>query len=287
LKILDIAKKGSLVHTIIADTCSAPYNRFMHATDCHFHVFAAHAAVPGARYSPDYAASLAQWECAAGGAGVTRGVVVQPSFLGEDHTQLLAALAGEPDALRGVAVVGAEVSVQALAGLRAAGVRGVRLNLVGAADDVGALRALPSQWWGALASADLHVELHTQIGRVAALVPHIPREITLVLDHFAKPERARADDPTLRAVAARSGNTWVKLSAAYRQAPGIAPGVLTRCWLDTLGPSALVWGSDWPCTNFEYLRDYAALCAERDGWLPNMEIRAQILSDNALRLYWR
>jgi predicted TIM-barrel fold metal-dependent hydrolase len=282
-----MAKKIGLIYAIIADTCSAPYNRFMHATDCHLHVFTAHAAVPRARYSPDYAATLGDWQRAAVQAGVTRGVVVQPSFLGENHTQLLAALAGAPDALRGVAVVGAEVSVQALAGLRAAGVRGVRLNLVGAADDVGALRALPSRWWGALAAADLHVELHTQIGRAAALVPHIPRDTTLVLDHFAKPERARADDPTLRAVAARSGKTWVKLSAGYRQAPGIAPDVLTRCWLDTLGPSALIWGSDWPCTNFEALGDYAALCAARDGWLPNAEIRAQILSDNALRLYWR
>jgi predicted TIM-barrel fold metal-dependent hydrolase len=259
----------------------------MHATDCHFHVFAAHDAVPGARYIPDYTASLAHWERAAGGAGVTRGVVVQPSFLGEDHTQLLAALAGAPDALRGVAVVGAEVSAQALAGLRAAGVRGVRLNLVGAADDVGALRALPSQWWGALAAADLHVELHTEIGRVAALVPYIPRDTTLVLDHFAKPERARADDPTLRAVAARSGNTWVKLSAGYRQAGAIALPALTQCWLDTLGPSSLIWGSDWPCTNFEALGDYAALCAARDGWISNAEIRGQILSDNAQRLYWR
>jgi predicted TIM-barrel fold metal-dependent hydrolase len=259
----------------------------MHATDCHFHVFAAHEAVPGARYTPGYSAALSQWQRAAGKAGVTRGVVVQPSFLGTNASQLLAALAANPEGLRGVAVVDNDVSLETLAALRAAGVRGVRLNLYGEADDVGALRALPSQWWSALAAADLHLELHTHIGRAAALVPHIPRETTLVLDHFAKPETARADDPTLRAVAARGGNTWVTLSAAYRQAPGISLPVLTQCWLDTLGPPALLWGSDWPCTNFEALADFARLAAALDEWLPKEEMRNQVLCENPQRLYWR
>jgi predicted TIM-barrel fold metal-dependent hydrolase len=40
-----------------------------------------------------------------------------------------------------------------------------------------------------------------------------------------------------------------------------------------LGPSALLWGSDWPCTNFEAWADYQALYASLGftvyGVLPN------------------
>jgi predicted TIM-barrel fold metal-dependent hydrolase len=259
----------------------------MFPTDCHFHVFAARHAMSGTRYVPEYDATLANWSVASRAVGIARGVVVQPSFLGDDHSQLLAALAAQTDALRGVAAVGPEVSAETLAELYRAGVRGVRLNLFGATDDVAALRALPVRWWDAIAAQGFHIELHTNIGRVAALAPHMPHEITLVLDHFGKPESVRTGDATLRAVAARSGNTWVKLSAAYRQAPDVARHALAECWLDTLGPDALLWGSDWPCTNFEAIGQYAALYEALDVWITNAEVRTQIFCDNAQRLYWR
>ncbi len=258
----------------------------MPASDCHFHVFSTDTAMAGARYVPTYAAPLAAWRSAAGHAGVTHGVVVQPSFLGDDNTQMLSALAAEPTLLRGVAVVSPTVSSAALGAFRSAGVRGVRLNLFGARDDVAALRTLPSAWWSALMDNDLHVELHANAGRVAALASHIPNEMVLVLDHFAKPAAATVDDPTLRALAQR-GRAYVKLSGGYRQSSGLLAGALTRALRDALGTQALLWGSDWPCTNFEALADYATLLAQCDAWCAEAQISTSMLAENAQRLYWR
>jgi predicted TIM-barrel fold metal-dependent hydrolase len=262
------------------------------ACDCHFHVFNAHDATPDARYVPTYSATLGDWESHANSAGVSHGVAVQPSFLGADNRQLLRALAQRPQTLRGVAVVEHNATVEELRALHDAGVRGVRLNLMGAKDDAGTLRALPASWWSALIAADMHLELHADIGRIAALLPLLPGELTVVLDHFAKPHRISAHDDTVRAVARRkhcSGATYVTLSAAYRQAASVQPlcTELASLWLKELGAEQLLWGSDWPCTNFEPEGDYAALVAALSKWLADSSASVSALAATAQRLYWR
>ncbi len=276
------------------------------ACDCHFHVFRGNEAAEGARYVPAYDATLTDWASAADGANVRRGVLVQPSFLGTDHRQLRAALAARPEQLRGVAVTrsdasGAETGVDLTAQLRllhADGVRGIRLNRMGAIDDAAALRALSAAWWTALIEVGLHVELHADIGRVASLLPLVPREVTVVLDHFAKPASASARDETVRAVIHRarrhqrspsSGETYVTLSGAYRQQAALVgrAGALARLWRDALGADRLLWGSDWPCTNFERAADYGALYEALGEWLPDENDRYAASALNAQRLYWR
>jgi predicted TIM-barrel fold metal-dependent hydrolase len=262
------------------------------ACDCHFHVFSAHGSAVDARYVPNYGTTLQDWEIRAQSAGVLRGVVVQPSFLGTDNRQLLHALAQRQQTLRGVAVVDSSATTDELRALRQAGVRGVRLNLMGAQDDVATLRALPASWWSALMTADMHLELHADTGRIATLLPMVPGDLTVVLDHFAKPERVDAQDDTVRAVGNRKrspGATYVTLSGAYRQATANRPicGELASLWLEELGSSQLLWASDWPCTNFESEADYAALIQALGGWLPDAIDRQAALAVNAQRLYWR
>jgi predicted TIM-barrel fold metal-dependent hydrolase len=262
------------------------------ACDCHFHVFDAKDRVDGARYVPTYSVSLSDWRALAERADVQRGVLVQPSFLGTDNRQLLAAIKLQPHALRGVAVAASHASVAELRGLREAGIRGIRLNLFGAADDVAAMRALPSAWWSALLAAGMHLELHTDVGRVATLLPMVPREMTVVLDHFAKPVRIRACDDTVHAVCERSrtgGETYVTLSGTYRQdAQNASCGsVLAALWHAELGLERLLWGSDWPCTNFETQADYPALHNALANWLPDEDDWHAVLAVNPHRLYWR
>ena len=62
------------------------------ACDCHFHVFTARESSPGARYQPAYTASFGDWRALSGKAGIGRGIVVQPSFLGVDNRVLLQTL---------------------------------------------------------------------------------------------------------------------------------------------------------------------------------------------------
>ena len=180
--------------------------------------------------------------------------------------------------------------------LHADGVRGIRLNLMGVADDVQTIRNLSVSWWSALIAAGLHIELHAEIGRIASVLPWLPKEITVVLDHFAKPRNASLADETVRAVSARQrtgGDTYITLSGAYRLGAGDAHSQVTfsaelaALWLDLLGCDRLLWGSDWPCTNHETEADYAALRDTPKRWLPYTIDRQAALQTNPQRLYWR
>jgi len=252
--------------------------------DCHFHVFEAGQAVAQARYVPAYAATVKQWSEQAGAVGVSHGVLVQPSFLGVDNRLLLSTLAADPDRLVGVAVVSPRTAPRDLAAMHAAGVRGVRLNLSGRSHDL-------SDWtcehafWDCLLSMGWHVEVHTDPGRLPDVLPHLPSSLHVVVDHMAKPLRPRASDPTLRLLG-RLGpeRVSVKLSGAYRLGD-VDPQETAHALLELLGCSALLWGSDWPCTNFEACADYSKLYASLAQWLRPAHLE-EVTRMNPLRLYW-
>jgi predicted TIM-barrel fold metal-dependent hydrolase len=212
--------------------------------------------------------------------------------LGTDNSRMLAAIAQQPHALRGVAVVAPNVTVPELQALHAGGVRGVRLNLSGVRDDESAMRDIPSRWWSALIEANLHLELHTDVGRVATLLPNVPRDIVVVLDHFAKPESVSGNDTTVAAVRDRNAlghATYVTLSGAYRQSLSNTSrcAEIAALWRGEVGIERLLWGSDWPCTNHEHAANYAALFDALSAWLPGTNDRYVALSENANSIYWR
>ena len=253
--------------------------------DCHFHVFEAGQAVAQARYVPAYAATIEQWSQQAGAVGVSHGVLVQPSFLGVDNRLLLSTLAAHPGRLIGVAVVSPNTAPRELAAMHALGVRGVRLNLSGRSHDV-------SDWarehalWDCLLSMGWHVQVHTDPGRLPDVLPLLPSSLHVVVDHMAKPLKPLAGDPTLRLLG-RLGpeRVSVKLSGGYRLG-AVDPRETARSLLEALGSSALLWGSDWPCTNFEAWADYPTLYGSLAQWLPQAHLD-EVTRINPLRLYWR
>ena len=256
------------------------------AVDTHFHVFAAHRAQPGARYVPGYDAPLSAWQTAAAPLGVKRGVLVQTSFLGTDNTLLTATLAHQPEVLRGIAVVAPDAEAATLAPLHAAGVRGIRLNLVGASHGLAGWTTADALW-DALAALGWHLELHTDIGGLPAVLAPLPATLPLVVDHMGKPDAVSTHDATVQALVARARRApvHVKLSGAYRLG-GLNAGALARLWLAELGPQALLWGSDWPCTNHEDHADYPALWRALDDWLRDPAAAQAARVDNPQRLYW-
>lgn len=248
--------------------------------------------MPGARYSPSYAASLSDWQAASQAVGVTHGVLVQPSFLATDNTYLLTQLKQHPETLRGVAVVSPLVSLGQLEDLHGLGVRGIRLNLAGQSHDM-APWAAAKALWDAVLRLGWHVELHTDGGALPKVLTALPQALTVVIDHFGKPEKASQRDDTVLAVQRRSTggalpHIYIKLSAAYRLKAELNPKDLTALWLGELGPQALLWGSDWPCTNFEAKADYPALHGALEDWLEHDAgaVEAARL-ENPMRLYWR
>lgn len=237
------------------------------AVDTHFHVFQAGVGLPGARYVPAYDATLAMWQAHSWAAGVGRGVLVQTSFLGTDNHLLLQTLRAHPDTLRGVAVVQPDVPLAELQRMHDVGVRGIRLNLAGrshAAEPWASAHTL----WEALAVLGWHVELHTDVGALPQVLAWLPAHLPVVLDHMGKPDRVSAQDPTVQAAVRRSHAcpVHVKLSGVYRLAGRDAPQ-LARLWEAELGPTQLLWGSDWPCTNHEAHAHYPQLAQALEQWV--------------------
>ena len=260
----------------------------MRAVDTHFHVFALGATPrPGATYWPSYRARIETWLALSGGAGITHGALIQPSFLGADNGQLLAALAAHPDHLR--AVVGAEETTdsETLSAWHRAGVRGIRFNLAHHPppdlDAAGWRRVL-----AAIGDLGWHVELHHSGAGVASFLPRLAGAARrVVVDHFGAPAEADpARDATFGAIVAAASrcDLYVKLSAPYRIAEGVAPRHAAAL-LDALGPGHLMWASDWPWTRFESRFAYADTRRWLDQWIDDAEARRTILWDTPAKVF--
>ena len=276
------------------------------AVDCHAHVFLRNMPLAAARrYAPGADATPQDYLGLLDAHGVTHGVLVQPSFLGTDNRFLLEVLRAHPGRLRGVVMLDPEVSDAELAELDAAGVAGVRLNLVG----LPLPDLLAPQWQAFLArlkALDWHLELHREAADLPPLLDAALRTgCRVVVDHFGRPDpRLASADPGFAALLrhADSGRLWVKLSAAYRNARGArlaaaerTPALLeadaqaardcARQLLAAFGPGRLVWGSDWPHTQHQDQTDYGRSLAALADWVPDTAQRGRILGATALELF--
>jgi L-fuconolactonase len=87
--------------------------------------------------------------------------------------------------------------------------------------------------------------------QVERLVRDLP-ELTVVVDHLAKPPRGRADFADWRASiesVAAAPNSVAKVSGLYSGEAPHTVEALREVWriaLDSFGPERLMWGSDWP-----------------------------------------
>ena len=122
--------------------------------------------------------------------------------------------------------------------------------------------------WRTLHDLGWHLELHTDQGALPQLLTQLPTDLPLVVDHMAKPKAANMSDATVQALVQRAQHapTHIKLSGAYRLGDVDATN-LAHLWLHEMGAQALLWGSDWPCTNHEQLADYAVLFGALQTWI--------------------
>jgi len=230
--------------------------------DTHAHVFSKTLRLAqGRRYAPGYDATLDTYLALLDERDIGHAVLVQPSFLGTDNSFLLDALAKEPHRLRGVAVVSPDTPEDELVQMSRQGVTGVRLNLIG--QPLPEVNAAPWQaLWRRLSHLGWHVELHRQASDLAPLVESLLEAgLPVVVDHFGRPDPDKGvADPGFGDLLGfgASGGVWVKISGAYRCAKpgsGFARDATFQL-LDAFGPERLMWGSDWPHTQFEHAIDY-------------------------------
>jgi len=279
---------GFIPHT------AAPKTRFpAGATDCHAHVFGPQQKFPyvaNAGYIPpdaltsDYVSMLKNNGC-------DRGVLVQPSVYGTDNSAMVDALRSGLHALRGIAVVAADVSDRELEDLHAAGVRGVRINLASATE--GLTLADGERLAPRLKARGWHLQFYLDLSKMPEAEAQLARlPVTIVIDHFA---RCQAEDGTtspafqalLRLVS--RDNCYAKVMGPYfisRNAPLYAEVTPLARALVTAAPDRIVWGTDWPHPGArELMPDDPVLADMLAAWAPDETQRRKILVDNPARLY--
>ncbi|EJN12157.1 putative TIM-barrel fold metal-dependent hydrolase [Bradyrhizobium sp. YR681] len=252
--------------------------------DTHAHVF--HRGLKlaaGRRYAPDYDAPLALYLGQLDRNGMTHGVLVQPSFLGTDNAYLVESLKQASGRLRGIAVVDPAVSADELRALDRAGVVGIRLNLVGQS-----LPDLAAAEWKALLgnvkALGWQVEVQRNAADLAVFAPQLlDHGVTIVLDHYALPDpKLGVADPGFQSVLklGATRNVRVKISAPYRN--GAAGEDFAKAAYPLLrgayGLDRLLWGSDWPHTQFEASQSYQKNRQFLDALIVDKSERAQVLA---------
>ncbi|MFD1341255.1 amidohydrolase family protein [Litorisediminicola beolgyonensis] len=228
--------------------------------DCHAHVYETVRAVAVARYTPACPAPLSDWLGHQADHGLKGGVIVQVSFLGTDNSEMCRALAElDRNRFAGVGVVPLDVSDADLDRLVAAGMRGVRWNLVAGAPRPDLRSPLVARFIEKLGARDLHLEVHLEGDALAPILPDLTDlGVNLVVDHFGLPSAPTpADDPFLTAVSRLEDRSalFLKFSAPYRMPFDVRPHADTL--LSLLSPGHVLWGSDWPHTRHETRTSYA------------------------------
>ena len=235
-------------------------------------------------------ATEAQYLAMLDGLGLDRGVLVQVSMHGTDNTLTLEVLKRHPDRLRGIGVCAADVSDKELQLLHDAGVRGLRINLVlgggvgfDAVDRL-AQRLKPMGWHlQFLIGPDSLVEYASRIAKLP---------LPVSIDHIAMiHHKGGLSSPAFKALTGlvKEGNTYVKLSGAYRgtDQPDVYGDTLAMPQaLIAVAPDRMLWGTDWPHVHlYDRMIKTGPTLDILGKWAPDETVRAKILVDNPARLY--
>jgi 2-pyrone-4,6-dicarboxylate lactonase len=268
------------------------------ACDCHAHVCGPQSRFPYAAqriYTPPDA-PVADYERMLDALGVGRAVLVQPSFHAADNAAMLAAMKAARRPMRGIAVLGEDVDERALADLHAAGIRGVRFNIVDLAEGKGRLplerlRATAAR----IAPLGWHIELLMHVNEfpdLEGLLAGLP--VDIVVGHLGYvPAGCGTADPGFQALLRlmQAGKAWAKLTGPYRISAGPMPHADTDAFAHRLmeaNPARVVWGTDWPHVKAQWtipMPNDADLADLLMRWVPDAGQRRRVLVDNPAALY--
>ena len=267
--------------------------------DCHAHVCGPATQFPYSQeriYTPPDA-TLESYQALLSMLRVDRAVLVQPSVYGTDNSAMLAALQSHPQKFRGVAVISSDpktVTDEDLANLHAAGVRGLRCNIVDIADKSA---GLPIEQLRNLAKRikvfGWHLELLMHVNEYPNLAKTFEDfPVDLVFGHFGYSHAKHGvADKGFQGLLdlMKNQRAWVKMTGPYRICDGDLPYLDMRPLNDAViqaNPSRLVWGSDWPHVMVKKEMPHDAdLCDLLGTWVQDVDLRNSILVDNPCILY--
>ena len=262
------------------------------SVDSHAHVLRRDAPLAPDRHSaPQRDCTVEEYLNVLDAHGVSFGVLTAPSFYGTDNALLLDALDRAAGRLRGTVIVAPDIERETLAAMGKRGVVGVRLNWFRRSSLPDIASADYQRLFASLRDLGWHVEIYLEGHLLAGVLPAIRESgVHVVVDHFGSPDPARGVacagfGEVLSAV--RAGNTWVKLSAPYRQ--GRQDGGDVQRYVDALldagGPQQLVWASDWPFVSHEDHVTYRNCVDWLVEWVPDEATRRVILAETPVELF--
>ena len=267
------------------------------ACDTHAHIFgpiARYAYAPARVYTPpdclldDYQKMLTTLS-------VERAVLVQPSVYGADNTVMLAAMRAAGSAFRGVAVVEGDIADAELTKLDAAGVRGVRVNIVDVEDRKPG--TLPMAELTAMAKRIAPMGWHMEFLMHCDEFPDLDRSfadfpVDIVLGHLGYMKTDKGlNDPGFQALLRlmKAGKAWVKFTGPYRITTQAMPHADTNAYAHALiaaNAQRVLWGSDWPHVMVKSaMPNDGDLCDLLSAWIPDAATREQVLVWNPAKLY--
>lgn len=267
--------------------------------DSQFHVFGPRERYP-VRPGAAYEMPSATWEVAQQlhrTLGITRGVIVQATTYGADHSVVLDALAGlNGDGPRNYlacanAAVLSERDDSYLARLHDAGVRGARFTRAGlgisltAAEQARAVARVKELGW--------YIKVQPEPSGIAEQMAAFEKlDVPILMDHMGRVDLAAGDaDPGLARVLEllERDNVWVMLSLAEKISKAGAPWddvVPLAQRLIAAAPDRCVWGSDWPHpVSVKQPPNEGALLELLYRFAPDADTRRRILVDNPSRFF--
>ena len=268
------------------------------ACDTHNHVFGPFDTHPLV-FPPDHAMPLAPADAylrMLDQAGLTRGVLVQPTQQDCRMEIMLDALDGTGGRLRGVGAARADTADAELERMRKAGVAGLRFveaplpsgaprpGAVGFDEIAGLASRMREMNW----SINVWARMPTLMDNIDKLInPGLP----VVFEHMGMldPDAGLRHEhfQTLLSLV-REGRAWVKLSVCRCSAEAPDYDNL-RPFVDALvdaNPDRLLWGSDWPFIRMQGDEpDVSHLLGLMLSWVADDDIARRILSKNPSRLY--
>jgi predicted TIM-barrel fold metal-dependent hydrolase len=263
------------------------------ATDTHFHILGPAATYPyvtNREYTPPDAAPSA-YHHLSDTLGIQKAVLIQPSVYGDDNRCLVDAASQLGLKTRMVVVVPSATTDTELQRLHEAGARAVRFILAHTGGlplrDLHHLaeRVKPMGWHVQFLLRPRHlIELEVSLANLAT---------DFVIDHIGlvRASEGGVAQPAFQALLRlfRSGRCWLKLTGGYRissEAPPYREVVPLVAALLKERPDRLLWGSDWPHVMMkDKMPNTTDLLDLLLDWVPDEEMRKQILVDNPQTLF--
>jgi predicted TIM-barrel fold metal-dependent hydrolase len=280
------------------------------ACDCHAHIYGdpkQFPMSPNRVYTPD-TSSPAEMTALHRALQMKRVVIVNPAPYGTDNSVTIWGMKVRGKNARGIAVIDDNTSENELDRLERSGFRGIRIDLRTLfRTDPAAARLLFEKSTRRLKRLGWNFEVQTDLKTIQGMKELFEGSIVpVVIDHFATVQAALGvDQPGFSELVdlVQRGNTYVKISAAYRSSnvgpsySDIAPFAKA---LIAANPDRILWGSDWPhpagSATSTYKRPVSEVTPHIDvddgrilnllpTWAPDPKIREQILVENPARLY--